>query len=927
MHRIEKFSDEFVTKFFQQSVGKLNSDQIERFLNECETVLPNYYFTKTSEINLLRILENQFQLNLFINDVLKYNHYLEILLTITSYSNYLTDTIVQNPEFFYWITNPDTLKKKITRNYYKKHISKIHLNYKSFQSKLNILKNFKKQEILRIGILDYFLNTPLTKITELLSLLANTICSYLFSLCLEETKKKYGVKKLPQYCIVSLGKLGGNELNYSSDIDLIIFTETNEHYNDYLFSNTIYENAIKLFINSSSQLTEKGDLYRIDFRLRPYGRNAELVNTISNYLYYYENQSEPWEKQMLIKCSYFSGSKKLNKRFNDYIQGIIYPKTFLKSPVEKLRAIKSSIEKNIGTDQNIKLSSGGIRDIEFSVQALQLINAGKNPELREKNTLKALSKLFKYKLIDKEEFIQLKENYLLFRKIEHFLQLMNNFQTHSIPESTELLEKLSFKLGYSDTNTFLQDIHGRKSFNAAFFNGIVNNDNATSNLEKVVFSDRAKALINFNYLNTGYISTNQKKFDEPTVNSFNSISDSIIFFVEKSKNPDQALDNFTKLVKSHPFPKSFFDILNDSKLLKLTLTICERSKFLFDILLESKQALDLFITRKVFKELNEEAFDEYNYQLFKFAAGIQLFAGIIDVTDFQKLQKKYLLFHLNNIILEKGILKKYKNDAVIIGLGSFASEEMNLFSDIDLIFILKNLDKYPNAQRDFQDLLIEFRYKLNLDIDCRLRPEGKSSPLVWNFHDCIRYIESRAELWEFLTFTKSILVSGNSKLFKELIIKIGQKVSFIDVKKVKSDLNKMRDKLTSNIDYLINLKKSKGGLVDLYFILGYYSLMLYNKRDDLFELPASEKFNAIWKLSDEKLILEKIQVNYFFLKKFEIYYQLLSGYKSIKFSDDDEYLKYLCEIFQFNSISNLTERLNKILTENIKLYNKIFLTL
>ncbi len=924
MYRIEKLSEEFVSKFFQLCAEKVSSNQIERFIYKTESQLTKFYFTKSSEINLLRILENQFQLNLFISDVLKYNHYIEILLTIATYSNYLTDILVQNPGYFYWITNPDTLTDKLNKKYFENSIKRIDTNYSNFNSKVNSLRNFKKQEILRIGILDYFLKAPLPKITELLTQLANSICNYLFSLCLDEIKSKYGVKKLPEYCIISLGKLGGNELNYSSDIDLILFTESNKQLSNNLYSNTIYENAIKLFISTSSQITAKGDLYRIDFRLRPYGRNSELINTIANYLYYYENQSEQWEKQMLIKNSYLGGNKKLYKRFNDFIQNIIYPKTFLRSPIEKLKSLKLNIENNINTEQNIKLSSGGIRDIEFATQALLLLNGGKKPDLRERNTLKSLRKLWRHKLIDEIEYTNLKSNYILFRKIEHFMQLMNNFQTHLIPESSEVLEKLSYVLDYPDSNIFLKEVNDRRSFNASFFNQIVNPNNSKSSFDKIKFADKKKAYTNFNYLSTGTGLINTKKFDEPTVISFNQISESIISYLDKSKNPDKTLDNFTKIIKSSSLPIFWFDNLNDVELLNLTLKICERSTLLFNYLLESKQAVDFFISRKAFAEIDEKLFDELNSDLFKFISGLQLFVGMINTDKFHKLQTNYFIHKIKNLVDKEGLINKYQNDFIIIGLGSFASEEMNFFSDIDLVFIVNQLDQYPNVQSDFQKLLNDLKAKLRIEIDCRLRPEGKSSPLVWNYQDYISYIKSRAEVWEFLTFTKSIFISGDKEKFDELMNVIIYKVSSLEERKIKNDLLKMRNRLVSDSSYIANLKKSKGGLVDLYFINGFYILKYGNEVEHLFHLSMIKKLEILNEVSSEKNLFDKIINNYLFIKNFEIFYQILSGSKSVRINNEDENYKYLSELMGFASEKDLIERLNIVLSENIKSFNQIF---
>jgi len=925
VYRITQLSEDFVSKFFSLSVNKLSSVQIESFLNKTDKLLSKYYFTKSSENNLLRILENQFQINLFITDLLKYDHYLEILLTIVSYSNYLTDILVQNPGYFYWITNPDTLTNNLSRKNYLQSIRKIHSNYSSFNAKVNSLRNFKKQEILRIAIQDYFLNLSILKITNQLSLLASSINQYLFSICLEEVKVKRSIMKLPDYCIVSLGKHGGNELNYSSDIDLLLFTSSNIQIHSNLYTNNIFEEAVQMFINTSSQLTAKGDLYRIDFRLRPYGRNSELVNTISNYLHYYENHAEQWEKQMLIKCNYLTGSPKLYKKFYSYIQNIIYPKTFFTSPLEKLKSIKKSIESNLNTEQNIKLSSGGIRDIEFSVQALQILNGGKNSELRQSNTIKSIKKLYKHRIINKFEYNNLLSNYILFRKIEHFLQLMNNNQTHLIPESGEMLEKLSFFFGYSNSETFINDINLRKSFNSSFFNEIINPEKGENKFELVKFSDKRKAQSNFNFLSTGVGLINSKKFDEATTNSFNEISDSLINYLEKSINPDLTLDNFTKLVKSFSIPKYLYDILKEKRMFELTLKICEHSRFLFNQLLESEEAKESFISGAFFNQLNPKRFLELNTILFKFISALQLFVGMIDQKQFSKLKTEYFLLHIQSIIKEHNLANKYGNDLLILGFGSFASEEMNLFSDIDLVFIVKDLEKYPDAQLNCQRLLNNIKSKLKVEVDCRLRPEGKSSPLVLNFQDYINYIETRAQVWEFHAYTKSIIVFGDNLLFNKLLVTLVNKIKSLYNENIKRDLLEMRNKLISSSDYIVNLKKTKGGLIDLNFLIGYFSLNFSYNNPTVFIKPTLDKFELMKDFLSNKNLFDKLTKNYFLLKEYEIYYQIISDSKSVKIDSDDEIINSsLVKFLKLNSVKQLSEELNKAITENIRIFNEIF---
>jgi len=918
--RLNNLSQEFIDKFFQLASGKIDSEKIELFLTKIESRLNKFYFTYSSEINLLRLLDNQFHLNLFVSDLLKYEHYIDLILTIVTYSNYLTDIIVKHPNYFYFICNGSaTLSGKINK-YYSERIKNIDLTKISFNSKINSLRNFKKQEILRLGILDYFYNENIIRITKSLSQLANQICNFLFLLCIKEIKNKYKINKLPNYCLISLGKLGGEELNYSSDIDLILFTEYNLQISNNLNTNKVYEEVVKLFINKSSEISPQGDLYRIDFRLRPYGRNSELVNTLSEYLYYYEHQSEFWERQMLIKSSFVSGSKKLFNKFYEYIQNLIYPKTFFSSPVDKLKYIKNSIEIRLKDEVNIKLSSGGIRDIEFSVQALQIFNGGKDKELREKNTLKALNKLFKKKLITKDEFKSLKSNYILFRKIEHFLQLMNNLQTHHIPDNGEILEKLSFFLEYKSSLAFKEDIENKRKFNSSFFNQIISSDKTDNLFDKINFKERKKAISNYIFLSTGVSTVHSKKFDEYTINSFNQISNHILNYLSNSKNPDKTLDNFVRIIKSYSIPQYWYDLFKDIKFLNITLEICDKYKFLLNCLLENESVRDYYISRNAFVKINESSLIEFIPLLFKFSSSLQFITGIIDLKKFFELNTKFYSKNILHLIEKDPRIKTYVKDLVVLGFGSFATEEMNLFSDIDLIFVSNNIEKFIDAQYDFQNLLNKIKSELNIEVDCRLRPEGRSSQLVWNFDDLINYIEKRARIWELLSYSKSMLIAGDKHYFDLIIKKLSQRILMLDNEVIKKELLEMRNKLVGSSEYLVNLKKVSGGLIDIAFIIGYYYLLNLNNLP-YYSNSTIERINYLIEHNNQ---FREIENNFILLKKFEIYYQIVSSSKSVKIDFEDENFFILSEIFEKKSINELQDLFKKVFQSNIRIFNNTF---
>ena len=229
--------------------------------------------------------------------------------------------------------------------------------------------------------------------------------------------------------------------------------------------------TIQLFLEKCNS-SEAGSLYRIDLRLRPDGKSSSVCRSLQEYLDYYESRGSDWERQMLIKAGFLGGDEKLFAQFIKYIDRFVYPAAHFASPLEQMKKLRKIIERD-SEEANIKLIPGGIRDIEFTVQALQLLNGGKDESIKTGNTLTALEKLNRAKLLTESETKFLKDAYVLYRQIEHFLQLMNNTQTHTIPESGEIAEKLSSYLGFKTLNEFKEKVKELRKEVRSIYNSVI----------------------------------------------------------------------------------------------------------------------------------------------------------------------------------------------------------------------------------------------------------------------------------------------------------------------------------------------------------------------------------------------------------------------------------------------------------------------
>ncbi len=929
MFRQKDLSKDFIIKIINQAAGKVPQDDLEDFLSLLEKEIRHYYFTNSSESNLLRIIQNQFDIGLFIKECLKYPHQIEILVTIANNSNYLSDILVRNPEYFFWIINPSTINQTISKKYYSGLLINSLSTFKTFESKVIILRNFKRKEILRIGLKDIYLKNDLKIITEHLSNLAFTISSELFNLCYNEVLSKHKIEKVTnRYVLFSLGKLGGNELNYSSDIDLIAFYDKNTLIDRKIYYNQILSETILLFIESASKKTGSGFLYRVDFRLRPDGRNAPLCGSYTEYLRYYEARGEYWERQMLIKANFLCGSKFLFNKFYNYVSKFIYPSSFSIPPTEQIKKLKFSIEKRNNAESNIKFTPGGIRDIEFSLQALQLVNGGKDYSIHTGNSLKAIKKLKLKSMISKKESSALKKSYILYRKVEHFLQLMNDQQTHTVPESGEIVEKIAHYLKFKDLESF--KIHIKKSKNTVqkIFNSIMESEESASlydQFDEIDFTDQTRARKNLEFLRTGKSLFDKKQFDSRAFNSFEKLEAPLFKFLSDSTDPDLVLENFVRVIKYASFPKIWYDEFSDENFFSLFLQLCEHSQKTIDLFAEDKILRDDFLSRDCLLPLDKIDFSKFTFTLksFLFRASVQLVSKGLQPNLFPELLTNFIKQNIKNMIEAFSSDKKWRSNFFVAGMGSFGAVRLTFSSDVDLIFVIQDISNFIDVQKDFQKLLQILKDNFRgLEIDCRLRPEGKSSLLVWDINNYKRYFSSRARIWELQAFTKCRLIYGSSKLFDKFIKHYIKTVEEKEKDQIKTDIKEMRKKLLPINKEIFNVKKSFGGLMDIDFMITYLFLLkpslIFGARDK----SILEAIDVIEK--NNKINFRLLKENFSFLKKVELINQNILNTKTAKVPTDEKKLLKLSKVLGFENSASFLLELNNITNRIRKEYQNVF---
>ncbi|AKJ64768.1 hypothetical protein [Kiritimatiella glycovorans] len=354
---------------------------------------------------------------------------LRFMLGIFSRSQFLAEGLIRSPEELEHVTSPEILYRRRDTAEMAEDV-RTRLERAEEGQKGAVLYDFRFREILRIGTRDMILGVPVKDVTRDLSMLADAV----IRTALEEEDRAG-----EDFAVFALGKLGGRELNYSSDIDLLAVCDPSRPGAESREPGE-YEKILTRLRAKLGAHPGCGYVYRVDLRLRPHGRSGPVVPTRDGLLQYYRNAAALWERQSLLKLRCVAGSAALGREVEAAVRDILLEPVAEKervfAEIEKMRGPRTSEDED-GFD--IKQGRGGIRDIEFLAQGLQLVHAPDCPDLPDGNTRNALEKLAAHGLLDRNEAATLQSDYAFLRRAEHYLQILEDRQIHRLPENRDQL--------------------------------------------------------------------------------------------------------------------------------------------------------------------------------------------------------------------------------------------------------------------------------------------------------------------------------------------------------------------------------------------------------------------------------------------------------------------------------------------------------
>jgi len=410
---------------------------------------------------------------------------LPILVQIFSTSQHFSDLLVRDPEGY------DPLRmtegQPVARDLLVEEIAAEVESQPSEPAVFATLRRLKHREILRVAYGDIVRKQPLETVTAQISYLADALIEGALRAARALLERRHGIPRgdqgqVAQLTVVALGKLGGVELNYSSDIDLILLYdhEGKTDGRQPVSNAEFFERLARKLIELLSKSTATGDVWPVDLRLRPLGSQGPVVVTVNSAWRYYDALGRTWERQALIKARACAGDLELGRRFLRELEPWIYPRYLGMAEIAEIKSLKRRIEERTirGGDESreVKTGHGGIRDIEFVVQFLQLLHGGELHEVRTGNTLQAMARLESTGCLLGQERRVLEESYRFLRKIEHRVQIMFHLQTHLLPSDQEELGRLARRMGYVDqdgrtaSEQFEADYQNRTRLNRKILN-------------------------------------------------------------------------------------------------------------------------------------------------------------------------------------------------------------------------------------------------------------------------------------------------------------------------------------------------------------------------------------------------------------------------------------------------------------------------
>ena len=408
---------------------------------------------------------------------------LDLVCAIFGNSDSLAFTLVRDPLLLYWLAQQNVLSTAPTRAGMERTIRQSLDGVTATEPRLDVLRRFRRREMLRIGVRDLVRLADVVETTASLSDLASVLIDAAYRIVDSDLRARHGIPMHQNrqgrwvetgFTVIAMGKLGGHELNYSSDVDVLYVCESHEGETRPaasgrakakgpaqrgLSNEEYFEILAQELTKALTAQTHEGYVYRVDLRLRAEGSVGQLTRSLDDYAKYYRTRGQVWERLALLKAWPIAGSQEVGRSFIKMVRPFVLAPSSKRPDVEQglaiveeVRSVKERIDAKMaerGHEQrNVKLGVGGIREIEFLVQTIQVLAGRRLPGILGRGTLGSLVRLQKAGILSGKQQADLTRAYQFLRDVEHKLQMVHDLQTHALPDQQKELERCAIRMGY-----------------------------------------------------------------------------------------------------------------------------------------------------------------------------------------------------------------------------------------------------------------------------------------------------------------------------------------------------------------------------------------------------------------------------------------------------------------------------------------------
>lgn len=822
------------------------------------------------------------------------------VMALVAWSPFLATTLLQNGEYITWLSR--VRKRDVLR-------SGIELieslgRFQGTHSQLSphdLLAKFRRRELLRIYLQDIRRTGTVSEITEELSRLADAILTFALRLARQEMENRYGAPRLvdeagritnAEVAVVALGKLGSNELNFASDIDLMfIFSgegTTAGGDREPTSNREFFNRLARTLVQMVAEQTGEGAAYRVDLRLRPYGRDGTLASSAIEAVKYYALKAQAWELQALIRSRCAAGSEELFAEFMSEVAPQIYSpshtwQAVAQSNAEAKRKIDEKVERS-GEGFNVKLGRGGIREIEFVAQSVGMALGGNDPWLRSPHTLIALGRLEERDLLTTQERIEMFEAYEFLRTLEHRLQMEHGLQTHQVPTSRDQLTLVARRMGFDGPDAVVE-------FEAAL-------TRHTENVKRIF--DQVMALPEFaataperdalgaslfrspaSMIPEGGPPTELgRSFESPAAPDLASVVAQHLIephllelpvvreMVERSTaNRDRGITSAILARVAASLGRSEVHVKLSPEELRLFLHLVVTSEYFAEMFYASPPLIGALqgIDRPSAAESEQlrtavADFDDFPGRigaLRRAWAACLIRIGALDALGAINMREAN---RRQTVLAEAGLEVASEIAAAelanrlgqpnnvlrfgVLGLGRLGGRGMDYGSDLDIVIVYDDEAPAPYPQLTHADVysrlvenLVTTLSSLTRDgylyrVDLRLRPDGRNGPVCSGSRSFLDYLQHRSQPWEWLAYVKLRAAAGPAtwvgKIETEARSIIHHRAALFDAESLREETKRVRNRLETEKSLqgkgLLDIKYGAGGMLDVYFAVRFLQL-------------------------------------------------------------------------------------------------------